>query len=119
MARVWVSGIAAAVFLFVFQAGNFVQAQEPAKAPAKQLTKQKPIKLYSTPPAPVIAPMSPPPAYSWDVIEQAIAALRVGPALATADLLIIHPSSWSAIRRQKDQYGHYLVAADPSRDQVD
>ena len=59
-----------------------------------------------------------PPATTFDDIEQSIAALRTGPALATADLLILHPSTWSAIRRQKDQYGRYLVAADPSRDEV-
>jgi hypothetical protein len=59
-----------------------------------------------------------PPATSFDDIEQSIAALRVGPALATADLLILNPASWSQIRRQKTTYGQYLVAADPSRDEV-
>lgn len=33
-----------------------------------------------------------------DSIEKSIAQLRVGSALATADLLILHPSTWSAIR---------------------
>jgi capsid protein len=60
-----------------------------------------------------------PPATTFDDIEQSIAALRVGPALATADLLILNPASWSAIRRQKDSYGRYYVAPDPSRDEVD
>lgn len=46
------------------------------------------------------APVSP--ATTFDDIEQAIAALRVGPSLATANLLVINPSTWSAIRRQKD-----------------
>lgn len=45
--------------------------------------------------------------------------MRTGPALATADLLILNPSSWSAIRRQKDSMGRYYVAPDPSRDEVD
>jgi hypothetical protein len=59
-----------------------------------------------------------PPATTFDDIEQAVAALRTGPSLATADLLILSPSTWSAVRRQKDQYGRYLVAPDPSRDEV-
>ena len=59
------------------------------------------------------------PASSYSDIEQAIAQLRVGPALATADLLILNPNSWSAIRRQTNTLGNFLIAADLSSDPVD
>jgi hypothetical protein len=58
-----------------------------------------------------------PPASSYSDIEQAIGQLRVGPALAVADLLVINPSSWSAIRRQTNTLGNFLigdVATDPT-----
>ncbi len=51
-----------------------------------------------------------------DGIESAIAALRTGPALATADLAIFHPSTWSAIRKSKDTMGRYLTTPDPTAD---
>jgi hypothetical protein len=57
-----------------------------------------------------------PPASSYSDIEQAIAALRVGPSLAVADLLILNPSTFSAIRRQTNTLGNFLigdVAVDP------
>jgi HK97 family phage major capsid protein len=53
-----------------------------------------------------------------DSIEMSIAALRVGAALATADLLVLNPSTWSAIRRLKDTSGRFLFIAadsDPTR----
>jgi HK97 family phage major capsid protein len=53
-----------------------------------------------------------------DSIEKAIAQLRVGSALATADLLVVHPQTWSAIRRLKDTTGRFLFIAadsDPTR----
>jgi HK97 family phage major capsid protein len=53
-----------------------------------------------------------------DSIEKSITALRVGAALATADLLILHPATWSAIRRLKDSTGRFLFIAsdsDPTR----
>lgn len=53
-----------------------------------------------------------------DGLESAIAALRTGQALATADLLILHPTTWSAVRRSKDNYGRYLTQADPTQDQA-
>lgn len=53
-----------------------------------------------------------------DDIELAIAQLRTGPALAEPSLAIFHPNTWSAIRRQKDNYGRYLVAPDPTADQA-
>jgi HK97 family phage major capsid protein len=49
-----------------------------------------------------------------DALEIAIAMLRTGAALATADLLILHPSAWSAIRRTKDLQDRYLAAPDPT-----
>jgi HK97 family phage major capsid protein len=54
----------------------------------------------------------------FDDIEESIAAMRVGPSLATPDVLVLNPASWSDIRRTKDNYGRYLVAPDPSQDQV-
>lgn len=49
-----------------------------------------------------------------DGIEKAIAQLRVGSALADADLLILHPQTWSAIRRLKDTVGRYLFVSSDS-----
>jgi HK97 family phage major capsid protein len=49
-----------------------------------------------------------------DHIEQAIAELRTGPALAVADLLILHPNTWSAVRRTKDGFDRYLTQPDPT-----
>jgi HK97 family phage major capsid protein len=49
-----------------------------------------------------------------DAIESSIATLRTGPALATANLAILHPSTWSAVRRSKDSMGRYLTSADPT-----
>jgi HK97 family phage major capsid protein len=54
----------------------------------------------------------------WDSFEKCIAQLRTGSALATPDLLVLNPLDWSAARRVKDNYGRYLVAPDPSDDQV-
>lgn len=49
-----------------------------------------------------------------DTLEQAITALRVGPSLAVADLIVLHPSTFSAIRRSKDGQSRYLTQADPT-----
>ncbi|MCG7595757.1 phage major capsid protein [Mycobacterium sp. PSTR-4-N] len=49
-----------------------------------------------------------------DAIEVSIAKLRVGAAKATADLLILHPATWSAIRRTKDGQQRYLTQPDPT-----
>lgn len=54
-----------------------------------------------------------------DAIEQGIAALRVGPSLATPDLVVLNPSDWSGIRRLKDTLGRYLLSADPAQDEAD
>jgi HK97 family phage major capsid protein len=53
-----------------------------------------------------------------DDVEQSIATLRSGPALAEADLLVLHPNTWSAMRRTKDSYGRYLVTPDPTSDEA-
>jgi hypothetical protein len=42
----------------------------------------------------------------------------VGSSLAEADLAIFYPSTWSAIRRTKDNQERYLVQADPSVGEV-
>jgi HK97 family phage major capsid protein len=55
----------------------------------------------------------------WDSFEKGIQELRSGPALCEADLLILNPADWSHARRVKDAYGRFIVAADPSRDEVD
>ena len=49
-----------------------------------------------------------------DAIEMGIAELRVGAALAIADLVVLHPSTWSAIRRSKDLQDRYLATSDPT-----
>jgi HK97 family phage major capsid protein len=54
-----------------------------------------------------------------DSVEKAIAQLRTGPALAVPDLLVLHPETWSALRRIKDLYGHFLVEPDPTQAQAD
>jgi HK97 family phage major capsid protein len=54
----------------------------------------------------------------FDDIEESIAAMRVGPSLATPDVFVCNPASWSAIRRTEDNYGRYLVSPDPSKDEV-
>jgi HK97 family phage major capsid protein len=48
----------------------------------------------------------------------AIAALRTGPALATPDLICMHPNTWANLRTQKDNYGRFLTDPDPSQDQA-
>jgi HK97 family phage major capsid protein len=57
-----------------------------------------------------------------DSLEKSITALRVGSALAEADLLVLNPSTWSAIRRLKDSTGRFLFISadsDPTRTQGD
>ncbi|MCT7371447.1 phage major capsid protein [Mycolicibacterium llatzerense] len=48
-----------------------------------------------------------------DSIEIAANALRIGSALAEANLLILHPSTFSAIRRLKNTLGNFLIG-DPA-----
>jgi HK97 family phage major capsid protein len=54
----------------------------------------------------------------WDSLLVAINALRVGPALAEGNLWVFHPTDWQKIRQVKDAYGRFLVANDPSVDDV-
>lgn len=53
-----------------------------------------------------------------DDVEQSIATMRTGAALAEPNLFVLHPNTWSAMRRTKDNYGRYLVAADPTKDEA-
>jgi HK97 family phage major capsid protein len=58
-------------------------------------------------------------AQGLDAVEEAITALRVGNALAVADLLVMHPTTWSGLRRIKDTLGRYLTTPDPTKDTAD
>jgi HK97 family phage major capsid protein len=49
-----------------------------------------------------------------DAVEMSIAQLRTGSALAEADLLVLNPATWSAMRRIKTTYGSYIVNPDPT-----
>jgi HK97 family phage major capsid protein len=51
-----------------------------------------------------------------DSVEKSIALLRAGAALAEPTLFCVNPATWSALRRIKDAYGRFILAADPSRD---
>ncbi len=53
-----------------------------------------------------------------DAIEQAIEQTRSGPALAEPDLFITSPSSWSALRRIKDDLHRYILSRDPTREEA-
>ena len=53
-----------------------------------------------------------------DAIEQAISELRVGPSLATPNLCVLNPGTWSTIRRTKDLQDRYLLSADPTADEA-
>ena len=55
---------------------------------------------------------------SLDAVEESIAALRVGAALAEANLLVLHSNTWSAMRRTKDSQNRYLVTPDPTAEAV-
>jgi HK97 family phage major capsid protein len=50
-----------------------------------------------------------------DAVEMSIAALRTGSALAEADLLVLNPATWSAMRRIKHTMGRYIVNVDPTQ----
>ncbi|WP_185982230.1 phage major capsid protein [Arthrobacter sp. KBS0703] len=49
-----------------------------------------------------------------DTIDLAIADLRTGPAFTEPDTVIIHPATWSKLRRVKDSQGRYLLNPDPT-----
>ena len=50
---------------------------------------------------------------AWDSLEKSNATLRTGPAPAAANLLVLHPDTWSAIRRVEDSMNRFMVAARP------
>jgi hypothetical protein len=52
-----------------------------------------------------------------DILEQGITDLRNGPSFCEPDVLIIHPSTWSAIRRTKNTLGNYVLG-DPGQSTV-
>ncbi|BBZ44736.1 phage major capsid protein [Mycobacterium parmense] len=53
-----------------------------------------------------------------DDIELSIATMRTGAVLAEPDIFVVHPTTWSAIRRSKDRYGRYQVAPDPTANEA-
>jgi HK97 family phage major capsid protein len=53
-----------------------------------------------------------------DCLELAINDLRIGPAYCKADLMAMHPGTFSFLRRQKDQFGHYLLEPDPTAERA-
>jgi HK97 family phage major capsid protein len=57
------------------------------------------------------------PPNNFDDIAGGIARLRTGAALATPDLLLLHPDTWAAIRTQKDSLGRYISGNDPTDNQ--
>ncbi|NKQ52144.1 phage major capsid protein [Amycolatopsis sp. K13G38] len=44
-----------------------------------------------------------------DTLEMAVNDLRVGPAFASPDAVVLNPTDWSAIRRAKDAQNRYLA----------
>lgn len=55
-----------------------------------------------------------PNATGLDTLEMAIADLRTGPAFVDPDAIVLHPATWSKLRRTKTTYGQYILNADPS-----
>lgn len=53
-----------------------------------------------------------------DVFSQGIENLRTGSSLAVANLIVIHPGTFGAVKRQKDSQNRYLLAPDPQDGQV-
>ncbi|CAM5737122.1 hypothetical protein MAUB1S_01793 [Mycolicibacterium aubagnense] len=53
-----------------------------------------------------------------DAFSQAIENLRVGSALAEANLIVMHPGTFGAVRRQKDSQGRYLPNPDPTANEA-
>jgi HK97 family phage major capsid protein len=55
---------------------------------------------------------------SLDSVEESIARMRTGTALAEPNLFITHPVTWSAMRRTKDGFQRFLIAPDPTQDEA-
>jgi HK97 family phage major capsid protein len=53
-----------------------------------------------------------------DCVALAINDLRVGPAYARADLVAMHPGTFSYLRRQKSTQGQYLLETDPTEQEA-
>jgi HK97 family phage major capsid protein len=53
-----------------------------------------------------------------DAIEQACSDLRTGPSFTAADSIILHPTTFSKLRRSKDTQGRYLLNPDPSAEEA-
>jgi len=57
----------------------------------------------------------PPVEVSIETIEEAKTDIRVGASFAEANITVMHPLTWSKLRRTKDGQGRYLVDADPTK----
>jgi HK97 family phage major capsid protein len=53
-----------------------------------------------------------------DTFSQGIENLRTGSALATANLIVIHPGTFGAVRRQKDAQNRFILNPDPELNQA-
>lgn len=53
-----------------------------------------------------------------DSFEISIQHMRTGAALAEPDLIVMHPITWSNLRRVKDAYYRFMVAPDPTQDEA-
>ena len=53
-----------------------------------------------------------------DSFEISISHMRTGAALAEPNLIVMHPYTWSNLRRLKDAYYRFLVAPDPTQDET-
>ena len=60
-----------------------------------------------------------PTATGIDSLEMAITDLRVGPAFTEADVIVLHPTTWSKLRRVKDSQKRYIVDVDPTSAEAD
>lgn len=47
-----------------------------------------------------------------DAVSKAFVDLRIQGGFAEADLVVLHPQTWNALRREKDSMGRYLLAPD-------
>lgn len=57
----------------------------------------------------------PPAEVAIETIEEAKTDIRVGASFAEANITVMHPLTWSKLRRTKDGQGRYLVDADPTK----
>lgn len=53
-----------------------------------------------------------------DAVERGITLLRTGSAYGDADLLVMHPATFSALRRSKDAQGRFYLNPDPTADEA-